>query len=140
MSLFGDYYDDSTDSNVLQASLNGENEPSTLNENEGRQSPTQENSAGVPVQEFTPKHGRKDSSGMYDLPDVNDEAPPPPIASTHHKKPQTGGIKDKAHVKNVDRYVLSICGSFLLILIGIGIYFSVVKQKVKGIRILTNNL
>ena len=140
MSLFGPYYDDSEDSNVSQTSSNGENDPSTLKENEEKQSPTQENSPGVAVPKFTPKHGRKDSSGMYDLPDINDEAPPPPIASTRPKKPQTGHLNDMAHVKKVDRYVLSICGSFFLILIGIGIYFYVTKQNVEGIKILTNKL
>ena len=141
MSLFGPYYDGSDDSNVSQTSSNGENDPSTLKEDEEKQSPNQENSPGVAVPRFTPKHERKDSSGRYDLPDINDEAPPPTInPHTLPKKPQTGHLNDKAHLKKVDRRVLLICGSFFLILIGIGIYFFVAKQNAKGIKLLTNKL
>ena len=113
------------------------------NESVPIESETTSNAFKLPKRSKPQRYSRKDSSGLYDLPDEYDEDPQPPRVSTTPKRNKNNESKDKAFVKKIDKVMLSIGGLLLIGIIGVGVYFGVTyagqeQEKEKGIKIPTN--
>ena len=137
--LFSDYYDDDeTENSPVEAPSTDPEyvEPGHSEEEERSQSVQSEEKPRAPEQSRrAPTHDRKDSSGLYDLPDEEDDHSPRPSPAT---APNVD--PNKRDTACTDRIVLSLVCLVVAAMAGTLIYYGVKQESNEGNKGITTRL